>query len=62
MQAKLAELLPIAATVLVPKGADPFGEWTLLGYDSAKVNEFAFTALSRRLRVIGVGLPEVAPA
>jgi len=62
MQAKLAELLPIAATVLVPKGADPFSEWTLLGYDSAKVNEFAFTALSRRLRVIGVGLPEVAPA
>jgi ribonucleoside-diphosphate reductase beta chain len=62
MQDKLAELLPVAAGVLVPKGQDPFGEWTLLGYSSAQVNEFAFTALARRLKVIGVGLPEVAPA
>ena len=30
---------------------------TSLGYTSAEVNEFAFTALSRRLKVIGVGLP-----
>jgi hypothetical protein len=35
----------------------PFGEWELLGYTSAEVNEFAFNALSRRLKVIGVGLP-----
>lgn len=62
MQNRLAELLPIAAGVLVPTGKDPFGEWDLLGYNSAEVNEFAFTALSRRLKVIGVGLPEVAPA
>jgi ribonucleoside-diphosphate reductase beta chain len=62
MQDKLVELLPVAAGVLVPKGKDPFGEWTLLGYSSADVNQFAFTALSRRLKVIGVGLPEVAPA
>ena len=62
MQNRLAELLPIAAGVLVPKGKDPFGEWQLLGYTSTAVNEFAFTALSRRLKVIGVGLPEVAPA
>lgn len=62
MQNRLSELLPIAAGVLVPTGKDPFGEWDLLGYNSAEVNEFAFTALSRRLKVIGVGLPEVAPA
>jgi hypothetical protein len=49
--------LPLAAGVLVPKGKDPFGEWELLGYTSAEVNEFAFNALSRRLKVIGVGLP-----
>jgi ribonucleoside-diphosphate reductase beta chain len=60
IQDRLVELLPIAAGVLTPRGEDPFGEWTLLGYTSAEVNEFAFTALSRRLRVIGVGLPAVA--
>jgi ribonucleoside-diphosphate reductase beta chain len=60
MQDKLVELLPIAAGVLVPKGKDPFGEWDLLGYSSQEVNEFAFRALSRRLKVIGVGLPAVA--
>lgn len=36
---------------------DPFGEWELLGYTSAEVNEFAFNAPSRRLKVIGFGLP-----
>ena len=60
MQDRLAELLPVAAGVLVPKGKDPFGEWELLGYTSRQVNEFAFSALSRRLKVIGVGLPAVA--
>ncbi len=62
MQAKLAELLPVAAGVLVPRGVDPFSEWSLLGFESSKINEFAFTALTRRLRVIGVGLPEIATA
>ncbi|MEJ7781403.1 MAG: hypothetical protein WKF99_02455 [Solirubrobacteraceae bacterium] len=57
VQDRLSELLPLAAGVLVPKGKDPFGEWELLGYTSAEVNEFAFNALSRRLKVIGVGLP-----
>ena len=60
VQDKLAELLPVAAGVLVPAGKDPYGEWSLLGYDSAQVNSFAFTALSRRLKVIGVGLPAAA--
>jgi ribonucleoside-diphosphate reductase beta chain len=59
VQAKLAELLPVAAGVLVPKGKDPFGEWELLGYTSVEVNQFAFTALSRRLKVIGIPLPAV---
>lgn len=59
VQDKLAELIPVAAGVLVPPGMDPFGEWELLGYDSVQVNEFAFTALKRRLKVIGVGLPAV---
>jgi ribonucleoside-diphosphate reductase beta chain len=59
-QDKLVQLLPIAAGVLVPKGKDPFGEWDLLGYSSQEVNEFAFKALSRRLKVIGIGLPAVA--
>ena len=46
----------------MPKGKDPFGEWDLLGYSSTEVNEFAFKALTRRLKVIGAGLPEVTPA
>jgi ribonucleoside-diphosphate reductase beta chain len=53
---KLMELLPVAAGVLVPKGKDPASEWTLLGYSSQEVNEFAFRALTRRLKVIGVSL------
>jgi ribonucleoside-diphosphate reductase beta chain len=61
-QDKLAELIPVAAAVLVPKGKDLFGDWDLLGYSAAEVNEFAFRALSRRLKVIGIGLPEVTPA
>jgi ribonucleoside-diphosphate reductase beta chain len=59
-QDKLMELLPIAAGVLVPKGKDPFGEWELLGYPAAEINEFAFKALSRRLKVIGIGMPVAA--
>lgn len=60
MRAKLFELLPIAAGVLVPKGVDPSAPWELLGYSSQEVNEFAFKALSRRLRAIGA--PLTAPA
>ena len=48
--------------MLVPTGKDPFGEWDLLGYSSEMVNEFAFTALTRRLKVIGVGLPDSSAA
>jgi ribonucleoside-diphosphate reductase beta chain len=55
LRACLQELLPIASGVLVPKGADP-NDWTLLDYSSAEVNEFAFKALTRRLKAIGVPL------
>jgi ribonucleoside-diphosphate reductase beta chain len=56
MRAKLLELLPVASGVLVPKGHSPEEEWTLLGYSSTEVNGFAFNALSRRLKAIGVPL------
>ena len=31
-------------------------DWELLGFSSEEINEFAFTALTRRLKVIGVDL------
>ncbi len=61
-QERLTELIPIAAQVLVPRGKDPFGEWELLGYTSQEINEFAFRALTRRLKVIGIGIGEPAAA
>jgi ribonucleoside-diphosphate reductase beta chain len=60
IQEKIFELIPLAAGVLVPKGADP-ENYTLLGYSSEETNGYAFTALTRRLKVIGVSLtPEGA--
>src|SRR5437588_11659137 len=59
-QDKLAETLPAAAGVLVPPGYKPGDEYEYLGFTSQEMNEFAFTALSRRLKVIGVALPAVA--
>jgi ribonucleoside-diphosphate reductase beta chain len=59
--ARLIALLPTAAGVLVPPGADP-DNWTLLGYGAEEINGFAFTALSRRLKVIGVDLAAAADA
>lgn len=56
MQDRLAELIPVAAGVLVPKGKDPNEPWTLLGYSSEEVNQFAFNSLTRRLKAIGVPL------
>ena len=63
MRATLHELLPTASGVLVPKGADP-SDWEMLGYTSEQVNGFAFKALTRRLKAIGVPLfaPEGVPA
>ncbi len=63
VRARLSEHLPVASLVLVPPGQDP-NDWVLLGYTSEQVNRFAFTALTRRLKVIGISLtaPEPAPA
>jgi ribonucleoside-diphosphate reductase beta chain len=60
IQDKLMELLPIAAGVLVPPGYELGEEYEFMGYTSKEQNEYAFTALSRRLKVIGVGLPVAA--
>jgi ribonucleoside-diphosphate reductase beta chain len=60
IQDKLSETLPSAAGVLVPPGHQIGEDYEYLGYTSQQTNEFAFTALSRRLKVIGVGLPAVA--
>jgi ribonucleoside-diphosphate reductase beta chain len=55
MRATLHELIPVASGVLVPTGADP-NDWEMLGYTSAQVNDYAFKALTRRLKAIGVPL------
>jgi ribonucleoside-diphosphate reductase beta chain len=59
VQDKLGETLPAAAGVLVPPGYHLGDEYEYLGFTSQEMNEFAFTALSRRLKVIGVALPAV---
>ena len=60
IQDKLVETLPAAAGVLVPPGYELGEDYTYMGFSAQEMNEFAFTALSRRLKVIGVGLPTVA--
>lgn len=61
-QGRLQQLLPHAAGVLVPPGKGLEDEFEIFGYSNAELNEFAFTALQRRLRVIGVGLGEMEDA
>jgi ribonucleoside-diphosphate reductase beta chain len=56
MREKLLELIPVASSVLVPPGVDPSKPWQLFGYSSEEVNAFAFKALTRRLKAIGVPL------
>ena len=55
----LQELIPIAAGVLTPRGYDVGEAYEILGVRSDEVHGFAFQALTRRLKVIGVSL---APA
>ena len=52
----LNDLLPLAAGVLVPKGYAVGDEYEFFGYTSQQQAEFAYSALSRRLKVIGVPL------
>jgi len=60
MQNKIVELLPSAAGVLVPKGYQLGDDYEYLGYSADALNEYAFKALTRRLKVIGLSLPAVA--
>lgn len=59
IQEKVFELVPIAAAVLIPTGQDP-DNFSILGYSSEETNGYAFTALTRRLKVIGVSLTQEA--
>jgi ribonucleoside-diphosphate reductase beta chain len=56
VQRTLNDLLPLAAGVLVPKGYSVGDEYEFFGYTSQEQAEFAYSALSRRLKVIGVPL------
>ena len=59
IQAKLGEVLPAAAGVLVPPGYSFGDEYVYMGYSSEEINSYAFTALNRRSKVIGL---QLAPA
>jgi ribonucleoside-diphosphate reductase beta chain len=58
---RLVELIPLATGVLVPKGADP-DDYTILDYTMEETNAFAFNALNRRLKVIGIDVSNLAAA
>jgi ribonucleoside-diphosphate reductase beta chain len=62
VQATLNELLPLAAGVLVPKGYSLGDEYEFFGYTSEEQATFAYSALTRRLKVIGVGLATASAA
>jgi ribonucleoside-diphosphate reductase beta chain len=62
VQQTLAELLPLAAGVLVPKGYSVGDDYEFFGYSSQEQAEFAYSALSRRLKVIGVPLATASAA
>jgi ribonucleoside-diphosphate reductase beta chain len=62
VRAKLQELIPIATGVLVPPDAEDPYNYEILGYHSSETHQFAFNALSRRLKVIGVPLAEEVAA
>jgi ribonucleoside-diphosphate reductase beta chain len=56
VQQTLNELLPLAAGVLVPRGYEVGDDYEFFGYTAQEQAEFAYSALSRRLKVIGVPL------
>ena len=55
IQDRIAELLPVTAGVLVPAGKSLGDDYTFMGYTSQEQAEWSFAALTRRLKVIGVG-------
>jgi len=57
VQETLNDLLPLAAGVLVPKGYALGDDYEFFGYTSQEQAEFAYSALTRRLKVIGIALP-----
>jgi ribonucleoside-diphosphate reductase beta chain len=59
IQARLQELIPVAAGVLTAKGYEVGESYEILGVTSDEVHGFAFQALTRRLKVIGVSLAPV---
>jgi ribonucleoside-diphosphate reductase beta chain len=58
---RLAELIPLAQGVLVPPGQDP-NSYAILDYTMEETNTFAFNALNRRLKVIGIDMTSLAAA
>jgi ribonucleoside-diphosphate reductase beta chain len=60
MRERLAETLPSAAGVLVPRRFHRDEGYAYLGASGREMNEFAYSALARRLKLIGVGLPALA--
>jgi ribonucleoside-diphosphate reductase beta chain len=56
IQERLQELIPLAAGVLTPRGYEVGESYEILGVSSDEVHGFAFQALTRRLKVIGVSL------
>jgi ribonucleoside-diphosphate reductase beta chain len=61
IEQRLIELIPLANGVLVPRGADP-QSYTILDYTMEETNAFAFNALNRRLKVIGIDLARAGAA
>src|SRR4029077_16298869 len=58
---RLAGLLPLAGPVLVPPGADPTS-YAILDYTMEETNTYAFNALYRRLKVIGIDMSMLSAA
>jgi ribonucleoside-diphosphate reductase beta chain len=56
------DLMPLATGVLVPPGVEDPYDYELRGFHSSETHQFAFSALSRRLKVIGVPLGEAVAA
>ena len=58
---RVRQLIPLAQAVLVPTGADP-NDYVILDFTMEETNTFAFNALNRRLKVIGIDAAALAAA